>query len=316
MPRQLHWRQLTAGIIAVAAIAVLTIVTLVFARVGVLHGEKVTLYVVTDAATAVRSGTEVWLSGQEAGRVKDISFRPPSTDALERVIIRTEFLESALPSVRRDSYAQIRPSGSLIGKAIVFIAAGSASAPPLHDGDTVYTRRKARVGDLATEVATVGPALTQFVAGLSQLDTMLKSPVGTIGNARARGMPRMPEIRGRVSSLTSKASRGEGTIGLATRTHLMDRASRAMAATDSIRTLMSSNKGSLGRFRRDTTLATKAKGVLAQLDTLQLLASNPMGSIMAADPDSSLTKELSRTRALLASLIRDIKKHPSRYISF
>ena len=316
MPRQLHWRQLTAGIIAVAAIAVLTIVTLVFARVGVLHGEKVTLYVVTDAATAVRSGTEVWLSGQEAGRVKDISFRPPSTDALERVIIRTEFLESALPSVRRDSYAQIRPSGSLIGKAIVFIAAGSATAPPLHDGDTVYTRRKARVGDLATDVATVGPALTLLVSGLSELDTKLKSPVGTIGNARARGMPHMPEIKGRVYSLASKASQGNGTVGLATRNHLMDRASHAIAATDSIRTLMSSNKGSLGRFRRDTTLGTKAKGVLAELDSLQLLLSNPVGSITAAHPDSSLTKELSRTRALLASLIRDIKRHPSRYINF
>lgn len=316
MPRQLHWRQLTAGIIAVAGIAVLTIATLVFARVGVLHGKKVTLYVVSDAATAIRSGTEVWLSGQEAGRVENISFRPPSTDALQRVIIRTEILESALPSVRRDSYAQIRPSGSLIGKAIVFIAAGSATSPPLHDGDTVYTRKKARVGDLATDVATVGPALTLLVTGLSELDTMIKNPIGTIGNARSRGLPRMPEIRGRVHSITSKASRGEGTIGLATRTHLMDRASRAMAATDSIKTLMSSNKGSLGRFRRDTTLVTNAKGVLAQLDTLMLLASNPVGSIAAAHPDSSLTKELSRTRGLLASLIRDIKSHPSRYINF
>jgi hypothetical protein len=316
MPRKLHWRQLTAGIIAVAAIAVLTIVTLVFARVGGLHGDKVTLYVVTDAATGVLPGTEVWLSGQQAGLVKDVSFRPPSTNILERVIIRTQFLESALPSVRRDSYAQIRPSGSLIGKRIVFIASGSASSPPLHDGDTVYTRQKAKVGDLEGDVATVGPALTQLLAGLSQLDTMIKSPVGTIGNARARGLARMPEIRGRVSSITSKASRGEGTIGLATRTHLMERASRAMAATDSIRSLMSSKKGTLGRFRSDTTLVTKANGVLAELDTLQLLLSNPVASISAAHPDSALTKQLGRTRGLLASLINDIKKHPSRYISF
>ena len=316
MPRQLHWRELTAGIIAVAVIAVLTIVTLVFARVGGLHGKKVTLYVVTDAAKGVLPGTEVWLAGQEAGRVKNVSFRPPSTDMLERLIIRTEFLESALPSVRQDSYAQIRPSGSLIGKAILFIAAGSATSPPLHDGDTVYTRRKARVGDLEADVATVGPALNLFVAGLSELDTKLKNPVGTIGNARTRGMPHMPEIRGHISNMTSKASQGNGTIGLATRTHLMARASHLMAATDSIRSLMASDKGSLGRFRRDTTLVTKAKGLLAELDTLQLLASNPVGSIAAAHPDSSLTKELSRTHALLASLIKDIKKHPQRYINF
>src|SRR6266550_5561829 len=184
MPRQLHWRELTAGIIAVAVIAVLTIATLVFARVGGLHGKKVTLYVVTDAARGVLPGSEVWLAGQEAGRVKNVSFRPPSTDMLERLIIRTEFLESALPSVRQDSYAQIRPSGSLIGKAIVFITAGSPASPRLHDGDTVYTRRKARVGDLATDLASVGPALSLLVAGLSELDTMIKKPAGTIATAR------------------------------------------------------------------------------------------------------------------------------------
>src|SRR6266550_502176 len=316
MPRHLHWRELTAGIIAAAVLAAVTIATLIFARVGGLHGKKVTLYVVSDVATAIRTGTEVWLSGQEAGRVKDISFRSPSTDALQRVIIKTEFLESALPSVRQDSYAQIRPSGSLIGKAILFIAAGSATSPPLHDGDTVYTRRKAHVGDLEADVATVGPALNLFVAGLSELDTKLKNPVGTIGNARARGMPHMPEIRGHISNMTSKASQGNGTIGLATRTHLMARASHVMAATDSIRSLMASDKGSLGRFRRDTTLVTKAKGLLAELDTLQILVSNPVGSIAAAHPDSSLTKELSRTHALLASLIKDIKTHPQRYINF
>jgi hypothetical protein len=79
---------------------------------------------------------------------------------------------------------------------------------------------------------------------------------------------------------------------------------------------MSSNKGSLGRFRRDTTLVTKAKGVLAELDTLRALASNPVGMIAAAHSDSSLTRELSRRYGLLAALIQDIKSHPLRYINF
>lgn len=316
MPRQLHWRELTAGIIAAAAIAVLTIVTLVFARVGGLHGKKVTLYVVTDEATGILSGTEVWLAGKKAGLVKEVSFRPPSTDKTERLVIRTEFLEDALPSVRRDSYAQIRPAGSLIGKPIVYIAAGSATSPPLHDGDTVHTRRKARIANLAADVGTIEPEVSALASGVAELNAKLKSPVGTIGNARTRGIPRMSEVSARMSRIAAKASQGNGTIGLATRTNLMARASHAMAAADSIRLLMSSNKGSLGRFRRDTTLVTKAKGVLAELDTLRALASNPVGSIAAAHSDSSLTRELNRTHALLASLIRDIKSHPLRYINF
>ena len=316
MPRKLRWRELIGGIITGGAIVALTVVTLIYARVGGLHGKKVTLYVVTNEAVGVMSGTEVWLAGVKEGRVKDISFRPTSTDVRERLIIRTEFLAEALPRVRRDSWAQIRPSGSLIGAPIVYIASGSATSPPLHDGDTVHTRPKPRIGDLTGDVAAVGPALDGLTSSIDSLSAKLASPVGTFGNARAHGFPRMSEVSARMSRIAAKATQGNGTIGMANRTKLMARASHAMAATDSIRTLMSSNKSSLGRFRRDTSLVTKAKGVLAELDTLRAFASNPLGTIGGAHPDSALTRGLASTHALLASLILDLKTHPLRYIDF
>jgi hypothetical protein len=133
---------------------------------------------------------------------------------------------------------------------------------------------------------------------------------------RLHGFPKMPEVSERMSRIAAKATRGSGTLGLASRNNLMARAKHVMAAADSVRTLMSSNKGSLGRFRRDSTLTTKAKGLLAELDTLRAFASNPVAGITAAHPDSTLTRELDRTRALLAALIQDIKKHKMRYINF
>ena len=79
---------------------------------------------------------------------------------------------------------------------------------------------------------------------------------------------------------------------------------------------MSSNKGSIGRFRRDSTLVTKASGVMAEVDTLRALLSDPVGSIAAAHSDSVLSLELARTRSLLDSLITDARKHKGRYINF
>jgi phospholipid/cholesterol/gamma-HCH transport system substrate-binding protein len=307
---------LTGGIIAVAAIVVLIFATLRFARVGVIHGKKVTLYVVTDQATGVRSGTEVWVAGQKSGLVTDVRFRPPSSDTVERLVIAMEVLEDALPNVRKDSYAQVRPSGSLIGTPVVYIAAGLSTSPPLHDGDTLRTREKSRVGRLAADVEAIGPAVSEFSASVKELYAKAKSPVGTIGNVHAHGFPRMPEVSARMSRIATKATSGSGTLGLASRNNLKGRASRVMAAADSIRTLVASNKGSLGRFRRDSTLATKARDVLASLDTLRAFASNPMGRMAAADPDSTLTRELDRRRVLLAALIKDIKAHPLRYINF
>jgi hypothetical protein len=315
MPRQLHWTELTGGIIALAAIVGLTIAVLVFARVGGLHGKKVTLYVVTNEAKGVLAGTEVWLAGNKQGLVEDISFRPPSTDKMERLIIKTEFLKDALPNVRRDSYAQIRPAGSPIGSTIVYIEVGSMTSPQLHDGDTVHTRPKGRISALTADVSLIGPELTALRSAVSELNTKLKSPRGTIGSVRAHGLPRMPEVGTRMSRLASK-TKGSGTVALARRNNLMARATRAMAAADSIRTLVSSNKGSLGRFRRDTALVTKAKGVLAELDNLRAFAANPVSAIAATHPDSVLTRELDRRRTLLASLIQDMKAHPLRYIEF
>jgi phospholipid/cholesterol/gamma-HCH transport system substrate-binding protein len=312
--RQLHWRELTGGLIAATVIVALTLVVLVFARVGALHGKKVTLYVVTDAAPGVLAGTEVWLSGEKEGLVKDVAFRPPTTPESERLIITTEFLESALPNVRRDSYAQIKPGGSLIGAPIVYITAGSADSPPLRDGDTVPTRRRA-VSRLTQDVGKIGPELAALGAATKELSTKISRPVGTIGNYRTNGLPDLPDVQAGVASLNARA-RGSGTIGQATRGALRARATHAMAAADSIRNLLASSKGSVGRFRKDTTLVGTAGHVLAEIDSLKALLSNPVGTIAAAHSDSALTLQLEQTHVLLAALIRDVKKDPLRYIRF
>jgi hypothetical protein len=316
MPHQLHWRELRGGIIAAVAIVALTLVILLFARVGALHGKKVTLYVVTDEAGGVLAGTEVWLAGEKEGVVTDVTFRPPTTDTLERLLITTEFLKDALPSVRRDSYAQIRPGGTLIGAPVVYISAGTTSAAPLRDGDTVYARPKAVIGDLAEDVGSIGPELSALGDAAKELQAKLDRPVGTIGNARTNGFEDLADVSAGMSSLNARATRGNGTVALATRTSLMARASKTMAAADSIRTLMSSKRGNLGRFRRDSTLVTKAQHLLAELDTLSALVQNPVGAIAAARSDSLLARQLEREHLLLAALIKDIKSNPMRYIRF
>jgi hypothetical protein len=316
MPRQLDWSELSGGIIAGVAIAVVVLLTLLFARVGALHGKKVTLYIVTDDATGVLPGTDVWLGGKKQGLVKDVSFRPPSTDTSERLIITTDFLEEGFTNVRRDSYAEIRPGGSLIGAIIVNIAPGTALSPPLRDGDTIRSRSKASIADLSADVATIAPEVSALASEVKQLTTKVSRPEGTIGNFRAHGIARMADVSAGLSRITAKASNGNGTIALATRTNLMVRASSAMAGADSIRVLLASNKGSIGRFQRDTTLITKAKGVMAEVDTLRSLLANPVGSIAAARSDSTLSLELARTHTLLDSLMKDVKKHPFRYIAF
>lgn len=316
MTQKLHWSELKGGIIAVLVIVALTLGVLLFARVGALHGRKVTLYVVTNEAQDVLAGTEVWLAGEKTGLVKEVSFRPPAVDSSERLLIKTEFLKEAMPNVRRDSYAQVRPGYSLIGTPVVYISTGTASSPPLHDGDTIRAKPKAAIGDLTHDIATVGPEFESLGDATKELNSKVKRPVGTIGNFRVNGLPDLEDVTAGVVSLNARATRATGTIALMNRGELRARASHAMAAADSLRALVSSSKGSLGRFRRDSTLGTKAGHVLAELDTLRALLTSPVGTIAAVHSDSALARQLERQRSLLNALIKDVKSDPKRYISF
>ena len=316
MARQLHWRELTGGMIAAGVIAALTVAVLLYARVGGLHGKKLTLYVVTEEAPGVLAGTEVWIAGQKQGVVKHVSFRSATVPAMERILIETEVLEEALPSVRRNSYARIRSGGSLIGAPVVYIRTGSTNFPALHEGDTVHARPPIVRPDLAEDIGALGPAFAALGSETGKLRSNITRPVGTIGAYRAEGFPDLADVSAGMSSLSARATRGKGTIARAMRGDLRVRASHAMAAADSLRALMSSNKGSIGRFSRDTTLVTNANHILAEVDTLRALLSNPIGAIAAAHSDSALTRQLDRTHVLLASLIKDVKSNPTRYIRF
>jgi phospholipid/cholesterol/gamma-HCH transport system substrate-binding protein len=316
MARELHWRELTSGIVFAVVIAGVVVLTFFFARVGALHGKKVTLYVVADDATGVLSGTEVWVGGMKEGLVTGVSFRPPTTDTLERVLITTQLLKEALPNIRRDSYAQIRPGGSLIGAVIVYISAGTSPSPGVHEGDTVHVRVSSAMSDLATDVGTIRPELAELIAQVQELNTKRGSTSGTVGAFSAHGLPHMPEVTARMSRIANKGMSGNGTIGLAMRTDLMGRATRAMAGADSVRAMMTSGKGSLGRFKRDTTLFSTVNGLMAEMDSVSAKMFDPLGSIVRSHSDSALGRALIRNRALLDSLVKDAKKHPFRYINF
>ncbi|MDQ3675155.1 MAG: MlaD family protein [Gemmatimonadota bacterium] len=310
MPRQRRWTDLRGGIISAVAIVMTVLAIVLLARVGALHGRKVTLYVLADDATGLVPGTQVWLAGKHSGSVTNISFRPPTDDSLGRLLITTEFLSRDLPHVRRDSWAQIQAGGSLLGTPVVYVAIGSRGSPALREGDTIRARVKPKALDVVGQVGAVMPEIRGLMTELSTLNKQISGPSGTIGNFRTHGMTEMSDVAGTMSRIGGKMSGSGGTLGRVMSGNLRERASRVMAAADSAMLLMSTGQGSIGRFRRDSTLMAKAKGITAQLDSLRAQAKGFAG------PDSSLALALARRRALMDSLMTDIKSHPLRYISF
>ncbi len=316
MPRDAKWKDLKVGIIAATALIALVVSILVFARVGAIRGDKRRLSVLTGEATGVLKGTEVWVSGQKVGLVTTIDYMSTGSPVADRIVINAEIRAKEFPLIRRDSKVEIRPGGNLIGSPVVMISSGTASAAPVQDGDTLNAVEGVMIEGMMTSVRKVGSEVTALGSDLGKAMTQLKSPSGTTGAMLQNGIPSLTATSNQFSQLMAKMNSGRGTVGLATRNRLFARAAAVMSSVDSLRTMLATGDGNVGRFRRDSTLMPQVSELMARVDSLRALASNPAGTMGRARGDSTLTLELARTRRELDALMKDIKKHPLRYIAF
>lgn len=315
MASKLQWSDLRIGITALVVILAIVFSILLFARVGALHGDTDTVYITTDDATGVLPGTEVSLAGRKVGLVEAIRFRPITTDTLKRVMIETRILHAYTNLIRKNSAADIRPGGNLIGSMVVYIRLGTSVAPSVRNGDTIGSHGSGRIKALGRRVDSVMADIGATADSTTKMLALLSNQSNNFGAFRARGMPRIASAHGVWSGIVNKARTGNGSLGLAARGDIGGRIGGILAAKDSVVLLFSSGEGNIGRFHRDSTLFREVASVRAEMDSLRSLFSRS-GSVTRLRSDTSLTTEIGSARAQLDSLMKEIKKHPMRYLRF
>ena len=313
MARDLQWRDLKTGIIAFAAIVGGALSILLFAKVGALHGDTTDIYVVTDDAPGVLEGTEVWLSGQKVGLVRDIHFRPVSTDTTERLAIHLEILADRMQYIRKDSWADIRPGGNLIGSPVVWISSGSSKVAALSPGDTLLEISTGMMQPVGDRMSRLGARMTVLADSGGRVLRLLQSQVGTAGRLVGSGWPKVTRQTDEIARLARKATSGNVTLALMLHGELGAHIASIRARKDSIALLLTSGDGNVGLLRSDSTLIKKVEHLQSELDSLRAMTTSGAG-IGRLKTDSTLTKEMARIRVELAALMADIKKHPLRYL--
>lgn len=311
------WRDLTVGLMAIAAVAVAVVVILLYAGVGDVRGSKVTLYVVAPNAGGVLRNTEVMVAGKLAGVVRDVRLREPSSDTSERVLIEAAVLERALPLLRRDSRAAIRPSGTIIGAPVVDIAAGRAASPALRAGDTIRTRPHLGPGEIAATVEAMGKDFGGVMRDWRSITADFRTARGSFAAVQGRSVRNVGAFRARAAALGARITRGRGSIGLAVREQELQRRTSAVLATvDTIGRLLESGEGSIGRFRSDPTLISEMEGARAELAAIRAALLDARGTAGRLREDRALAIELEELGRELDTLIEDVKKNPFRYLRF
>ena len=316
MARSLSWSDLRGGLIACLAILVVVVGILRFARVGALRGDTFRLYALVAEARGVTKGSEVWLGGQKIGKITDIRFLPPRmADTARRIQIDMEVLEQYRPALRRDAEAQIRSGGNIMGPPVVYLSPGTTRAAPMQPGDTVLTKPQADVEGAASQFTIAAREFPVIIANVKVLDAELQSTQGTVGAfVNGPGLEELGTARVRASRLMTRMSGGGS--GLIMHGDLSARAQRVMARVDSVRTLLASSRSSLGRFRRDSTLAGEVADIRNELTLVRANIDQSRGTIGRAMNDSALANALGEVERQMTLLFADLKKHPLRYISF
>lgn len=319
MAQRLRWRNLATGMIALAVIVVLSFVILVFGRLGALHGRTTHLFASTDEARGVVRGTEVWLNGQKIGAVDGVTFRPPSADTTHRLLISLQILEPYRDQIRRNSNVRIEAGGSLISSQVVSISGGTPAAPAVAPGDTIESLPQADVEGVTSQIAVASRDFPAIIQNVKLLNAALHSAKGTLGALGGeRGADELRETAANASGLFAHLSSDHGTVGLALHTSpsLMARAQQAMASADSLRQLVFSDRSSIGRFRRDSTLMRAVSDVRTELSIVQSRLASPDGTVGRFRADSSLLIAVAQSRRQLTALFADLRRHPLRYLSF
>jgi len=291
---------------------------LVFGRVGVLHGNKFTLYITTDAARGVIRGTEVWLDGQWVGVVKEVAFLPPTVSPKNRLVLVLHVLNDARPHIRQDTRVQIRGGTSIIGDQVVSLSSGTAKARDVVDGDTIHAGEQTDLESMSSDAVLASKQLPAIMGNVKLLVAQLHTAEGTLGAFGLEGGPQMQSVRAKAGRLMNRLTGSRGTIGLGFdgSAALRAQAQRVMAQADSIKLLVLSNQHSLGRFKRDSTLPIEIGRIRNELRDVQRLAESPDGTLGRLRSDSAIVLNLHRDLAAFDSLVADAKKHPLRYIAF
>ena len=312
MARRLSWSDVRGGAIASAAILLLAFVTLKYSSIGALHGSTFRMYALVGEARGVLVGSEVWLSDQKVGKVTGIRFNSPNEPPDARIEISMEVLDAYRVALHKDAVAQIQSGGSLIGAPVVYLTPGTVNTTEIANGDTVKSAPQSDAENAAGEFGRATKEFPAIMGNVKIITAQLKATQGTLGallNVPEETRQQVAQTGASVSRTMQQIS-ANPSLSTTTRGELIERVRTAMARSDSLRTLVASPRTSLGRFRRDSTLATDVADVRNELSIVRAQVDQRLHG------DTALIAAVKGAEEQMTVLVTDVKKHPLRYIRF
>jgi phospholipid/cholesterol/gamma-HCH transport system substrate-binding protein len=348
--KELRWSQLKVGVLAVAALAALTVlIFLMSGSTGGLFTRKLTLIAYFENANGIKVGAPVTLDGVTIGNVTRVRIVPHhEPDAVEVIAkVGTRYVVS----LHTDSTVAINQAG-VLGDSFLDISSVHATGPEPHDNTVLRVQSKPGIQDVISTsqgsiqaitdvVHKVGTLMDTINNGKGTAAVMLNDPevahklVLTINQAQAltaqlssgKGTlgklmtddslyERANSTVERLNDIVTKLDKGEGSAGkLLTDDALYKNLNAAIANTNELLTGINSGKGSLGKLAKDPGLATKLEESIGRLNVLLKSLDEGKGSLGQMVVNRSLYDNLDKTLNDTGQLITAIRKDPKTYLT-
>ncbi|HEX2168382.1 MAG TPA: MlaD family protein [Longimicrobiales bacterium] len=270
------------------------------------------IHVILPGATGLAPESPVWVSGRHVGRITAVGLLPAGGDTLARVVIDVELPVDVQRHVRTDSEVRLTSIGP-ISERVIDISTGSAAAPVLPPGDTLWQTPQVTPFQLTARAAVVRADLTAVLADLREQAPAIRARLEQTERAFTRMQAMMTEARQlqvdlnanpgfRLLQSPSFAAAMEGTRSHAEELPAMIERLRATSGPPA------EVRAALAR------LQLRADSLRSDLAAASALLNNPNGTLSRMQQDTAITRALNAARAELDSLIVDMRSNPLRYV--
>jgi phospholipid/cholesterol/gamma-HCH transport system substrate-binding protein len=303
---KVKWAKLRVGILALAAMVILTI--LIFLITGKVNffESKVTLYTYLSDAAALTDAAPVNLDGIQIGKVKKIALSGIK-DPKRLVKIEMEVPESSLRNIPVDSVSSIS-SANILGSKYINIKSGK-SATAVRAGEEIPSLNAEGFDSLMEEGNTVMTSLQGTVERIDKLLDGIQAGQGSVGKLLVDDTlyNHVLAVVDQVNQLAIALNSKESTIGKLIYDHeLYDDFRKTLGSVDKMVDDLQKGQGTAGKLLKDPALYDETQKTIAGVHKLVDDLNAGQGTAGKLLKSDELHKQLSDTIAKLDLMLDKI----------
>lgn len=270
--KKIQWAQLRVGIMAIVAMAILSVLVFLLTGTKGFFVSKAKLHTYMDDSAALAVGAPVRLNGIIIGDVANVGL---SGDKKPRRVVRIDMSVDAgmLRSIPVDSEAAISAE-NVLGTKFINIKMGQA-AETVQDGSELPSK------------------------DVSEFEEVVQSGYDVMVAARS--------LLKRIDGVVSDVESGRGTIGkLIYDEEFYNRLTGTLAETEKVTKAISSGQGTVGRLLYDEGLYNEVRSTVHRLDEVVRNIEEGQGTAGKFIKDPALYDEARQTVAELRRVVEDL----------